>query len=182
MKLAIQKLIIIVLLSFIPILFIWSKANLPNRNKNGFERTFIETYISSGASFDLPKNSNSLIGQLDGDIFISTNTLNTFYKVGPALNDYETMHLPLKQPIPTNGYSIFLNKDSLLFFNKSHLQHFRYHLSSKQMVKSTISLPNFIYSLIDNDSLMVMQEYSPQSYKKHFFVYNRYNGDRKSVV
>lgn len=177
MKLQLLRIAIIVLLSFIPLLFIWSTANIPNRNRNGFERTFIQNYISFQMGFDLPKNSNSLIGEFDNDLFVSTNTLNTFYKVDPSLNGYETMHLPFKLTISANAYSIFLKKDSLLLFKNSHLQHFRYHLPSKQMVESTLYLPSFIYSFIDKDSLILIQEYSPQSDEKQFSLYNRYNGE-----
>lgn len=177
MKHIIQKIILSVLLSLISILFIWSTANLPNRSKNGFERKFIENYVSLHNNFDLPKNSISLIGLIKEELFISTNTLNTFYKVKEGSKVYETIYLPFKPTISSNGYSIFVNKDSLLFFKKSGSPHFGYHLHSKQPIEFMRPFPNFIYALINKDSVIVTQEYSLQNDEKHFFVYNRYNGE-----
>ncbi|MFC7524194.1 hypothetical protein ACFQRK_09590 [Parapedobacter sp. GCM10030251] len=78
------KILLVMAISIIPILFIFYRAELPNRTDNGFTRRFVREPPHLLKEFDLGRDVRGIIGTRQGEILLSTDRADQLISISKA--------------------------------------------------------------------------------------------------
>lgn len=78
------KIVLVIVISIIPILFIFYRAELPNRTDNGFTRRFVREPPHLLKEFNLGRDVRGIIGTRQGEILLSTDRADQLISISKA--------------------------------------------------------------------------------------------------